>query len=160
MQIADKKVVTIIYELYISGEETDFEIVEVVGEDEPMIFLMGKSGISEEFEKKLMGLKAGDEFEFELPAQSAFGEFSELEILQFPIEMFNTPESETLENFLVIGNYIPFTKDDGTEVTGSVHEIKEDFVSINFNHPLAGKNLRFEGEVLEVRDALENEFEN
>jgi FKBP-type peptidyl-prolyl cis-trans isomerase SlyD len=94
MQISEKKVVTITYELYIQSQEDDYEIVEVVGEDQPMVYLAGHSGLPVDFEIKMAGLKVGDEFDFELGPQEGFGDFSEEDVADFPLDMFKIENGE------------------------------------------------------------------
>ena len=160
MQVSDKKVVTITYELYIQSEDDDYEIVEVAGEDQPMIYLAGYSGLPPDFEVKMAGLKVGDDFDFELGPQEGFGEFSRDDIADFPLEMFKIEEGEIPEDLLEIGNFVPFTNDDGSKITGRIHEIEGEIVRIDFNHPLAGKTLKFEGKVLDIREATQEEVEH
>lgn len=160
MEIAEKKVVTIVYELYIKDTEDDFEIVEVAGEDDPMVFLMGHSGLPVDFEKQLLGLKVEDDFEFVLDPQSGYGEYSEDDIAEFPLDMFKIEDGTVPAEMLEIGNFIPFTNDDGSQVTGIIHKVEGEVVFVDFNHPLAGKYLRFEGEVIAVRDATSDELDH
>ena len=160
MQVSDKKVVTITYELYIQSEDDDYEIVEVAGEDQPMVYLAGHSGLPQDFEVKMAGLKVGDDFDFELGPQEGFGDFSEEDIADFPLEMFKIEEGEIPQDLLEIGNFIPFTNDDGSKITGRVYEIDGETVRIDFNHPLAGKTLKFEGKVLAIREATQEELDH
>ncbi|MCP9767188.1 peptidylprolyl isomerase [Lacihabitans sp. LS3-19] len=160
MQVSDKKVVTITYELYIQSEDDDYEIVEVAGEDQPMVYLAGHSGLPQDFEVKMAGLKVGDDFDFELGPQEGFGEFSDEDIADFPLEMFKIEDGGIPEDLLEIGNFIPFTNDDGSKITGRVHEVEAETVRIDFNHPLAGKTLKFEGKVLEIREATQEEIDH
>lgn len=158
MQITEKKVVSLTYELYVDKDVEEFEIVEVVGEDNPMVFLVGHSGLPADFENKLEGLKENDAFDFELQPQEGFGEFSEDEIAEFPLEMFKIEDGNIPADFLEIGNFVPFTNDDGSQITGKVYEVNHEVVLIDFNHPLAGKTLRFEGTVLKIREATAEEI--
>ena len=160
MQVSDKKVVTITYELYIQSEDDDYEIVEVAGEDQPMVYLAGHSGLPQDFEVKMAGLKVGDDFDFELGPQEGFGDFSEEDIADFPLEMFKIEEGEIPQDLLEIGNFIPFTNDDGSKITGRVYEIDGETVRIDFNHPLAGKTLKFEGKVIGLREASQEELDH
>jgi FKBP-type peptidyl-prolyl cis-trans isomerase SlyD len=159
MQITEKKVVTLTYELYVDGSsEEEFEIVEVVGEDQPMVFLVGYSGLPEDFEAQLEGLKENDSFDFVLEPQQGFGDFSEEDIAEFPLDMFKIENDEIPEDLLELGNFVPFTNEDGSQITGRVYEVKDEVVLIDFNHPLAGRTLKFEGKVLKIREATPEEL--
>ena len=59
---------------------------------------------------------------------------------------------------LQIGKYIPMKNDDGHVIEGKVISINDKGVVMDFNHPLAGKDLHFSGEILDVRDANEEEI--
>ncbi len=160
MEISEKKVVKLSYELFIHEQDEEFEIVEVAGEEDPLVFLYGNSGLPEDFEKQLKGLKAGDSFSFVLDPQAGFGEFSEEDIAEFPLSMFAIEDGEIPEGMLEIGNFIPFTNEDGSKLTGRIYEIEDEVVLVDFNHPLAGKTLKFEGKVLAVRAATDSELDH
>ena len=158
MKIEKDCVVHIAYELYIADVADDFEIVEVVGEDEPMVFLHNKSGLPPEFENQLTGLSAGDDFEFELEPEEGFGDYSKDDISDFELDFFKVEDGKIPDGMLEIGVSIPFTNDDGHQIAGRVKAVNDKMVTIDFNHPLAGKKLRFEGEVLKVRKATKDEI--
>lgn len=160
MQVSEKKVVTITYELYIQGQEDDFEIVEVVGEDQPMVYLAGHSGLPIDFETKMAGLKVGDEFDFQLDPQEGFGDFSEDDVADFPLDMFKIEDGEVPADLLQIGNFVPFTNEDGSQITGRIYAVDGDTVQVDFNHPLAGKTLKFEGKVIGIREATADELDH
>ena len=54
---------------------------------------------------------------------------------------------------VLVGNVIPMMTEDGYRVHGIVLNISDDKVSVDFNHPLAGKTVRYTGKVVNVRDA-------
>ena len=62
------------------------------------------------------------------------------------------------EGLLTVGNMIPMMNQQGGVLHGKVHEVKDDSVMMNFNHPMAGKTLNFTGKILTVRDATEQEL--
>ena len=57
------------------------------------------------------------------------------------------------------GNTLPMMDTNGNRLNGSVMEVKDDVVLIDFNHPLAGETLHFEGEVIDVHNPTEEEIE-
>lgn len=166
MKIAPNTVVTLTYELYIgdnSDEENDeetFEIAEVVGEDEPMVFLHSKSGLPETFEQNLTGLTAGETFDFWLAPETGYGEYNEEANAQLPLAMFKDELGEEYKELLEVGNMVPFTDDDGSQLNGQIIEITDELVHIDFNHPLAGRAMHFTGEVISVREATTEELEH
>ena len=75
------KVVSLVYELKISGEE---QVFERVGLDRPLTFLYGHNNLIEKFEEELKGLKCGDNFEFGLDHKEAYGPVNDKLIADFP----------------------------------------------------------------------------
>ncbi|MFB0906749.1 MAG: peptidylprolyl isomerase [Spirosomataceae bacterium] len=165
MKIAPNTVVTLTYELYIgesldTEEEEVFEIAEVVGEDEPKVFLHSKSGLPEAFEENMNGLSVGDEFNFWLEPEAGYGDYDEEKTTVFPITMFQDESGDTLDEILEIGNVVPFTNEDGSKLNGQLIEITDTDVTVDFNHMLAGKAMHFEGKVIGVREATTSELEH
>lgn len=113
-------------------------------EDEPTTFVMGDGTVSEGLELALYGLVAGDTQSLTLQPDQAFGPRDEAKVQPMPRANFS-PEMD-LEPGLIIG----FTTPDGNEVAGIVQEVKEQDVVMDFNHPLAGMEVIFRVEVLEV----------
>ncbi|RUO47624.1 MULTISPECIES: FKBP-type peptidyl-prolyl cis-trans isomerase [Pseudidiomarina] len=108
----------------------------------PAKFRMGDGSLTENFESCLVGLKAGDEREFELAPEDAFGEPNKDNYYQVETQKFaELPE---------VGQIFTFPQPDGTELPGIVRSINEQFVTIDFNHPLAGQRVRFAVEIIEV----------
>ncbi len=113
-------------------------------DDEPTTFIIGDGSVSQGLELALYGLVAGDEQSLTLTPDQAFGPRDEAKVQPMPRANFG-PEIE-LEPGLIIG----FTTPDGLEVAGIVQEIRDHEVLIDFNHPLAGMEVIFKVEVLEV----------
>lgn len=162
MKIAPQTVVSVAYQLYVgdSKDEEEIEIVEVVGEDEPMVFIHSLSGLPEAFEAQLVGLEAGQEFEFSIAPEDGYGEFDEEAIVEFPIAMFQIEDGKIPEGLLDPHNVIPFTDDNGDQLAGRIVEVQDEVVVVDFNHPLAGQTLHFEGEILAVRAATPDELDH
>jgi FKBP-type peptidyl-prolyl cis-trans isomerase SlyD len=157
MTIEANKVVKLTYELYVGNEK---EIMEVAGEDSPMVFIHGLSGLPEAFENKLLGMKAGETFDFSLTSDEAYGDIDEEAIIDFPKENFGIEDGEIPEGMLEIGNFIPFKDDNEQQLTGRIIKVEDESVWLDFNHPLAGKLLHFEGKILAVREATASEMEH
>ncbi len=113
-------------------------------EDEPTTFVVGDGTVSDGLELALFGLTAGDEQSLTLQPDQAFGPRDEAKEHPMPRANFS-PEME-LEPGLIIG----FTTPDGNELAGIVQEVHEQDVLMDFNHPLAGMEVIFRVEVLEV----------
>lgn len=157
MKVEPQKVVTVTYELYV-GDADEREIIEVSDENDPIVFIHGLSGLPEAFEKNLIGLSAGDTFEFSVSAEDGYGSVDTEALIDFPIENFKIDNGEIPEGMLEIGNYIPFSNEEGHRMNGRVVEVHTDIVMLDFNHPLAGETLHFKGKVLAIRNANPDEI--
>jgi FKBP-type peptidyl-prolyl cis-trans isomerase SlyD len=157
MKVEKNSVVALIYSLRIPDTDGETDVVEVVTEEDPMYFIQGISGLPEGFENQIQGLSAGDTFEFVVAPEEGYGEFDEEAIVELPKAVFQMEDVDQ-DELLQIGNIIPMTNEDGERMHGQVVEIKDDLVVMNFNHPLAGKEMHFSGQILSVRPATAEEL--
>ncbi|USQ04346.1 FKBP-type peptidyl-prolyl cis-trans isomerase [Aquirufa antheringensis] len=157
MSIAKNNVVFISYQLAFPDEEGQPDVVEIVDEKEPMVFIHGLSGLPEAFEKNLLGLNEGDTFDFSISAEDAYGNVDPNAIIQLPKSIFQA-EDQSADDILQIGNFIPMTDDQGNRMQGLVVSIEGETVTMDFNHPLAEKTLMFQGKILKIREATPDEL--
>lgn len=159
MQISKNSVVTITYQLH--KEDADGEVVEVVSEEAPFAFLFGIQPLLPAFENNLEGLTKDDSFAFEVLSEEAYGTYDEQAIAEIPKSIFDVEvEGKNVAENLQTGVYVPLQDQEGNLMQGLIMEIKESSVVVDFNHPMAGKDLFFEGKVLEVREATTEEIEH
>jgi len=110
----------------------------------PAKFVMGDGSLSENFEKHLLGLKQGDERSVALKAEDAFG-------MPNPDNIHYMDRAKFAgETSAEVGTIMAFTGPDGMEIPGIITEIAGESVTVDFNHPLAGKDVTFEVEILSV----------
>ena len=157
MPIAKNNVVFISYQLAFPDEDGQPDVVEIVDEKEPMVFIHGLSGLPEAFEKNLLGLNEGDIFDFSISAEDAYGNVDPNAIIQLPKSIFQA-EGQSADDILQIGNFIPMTDDQGNRMQGLVVSIEGETVTMDFNHPLAEKTLMFQGKILKIREATPEEI--
>jgi len=157
MKVEKNNVVALIYNLSIPDNEGEIEVVEVVTEEDPMYFIHGISGLPEGFETKIEGLSTGDTFDFTVAPEEGYGEFDPEAIVELPKAVFQMDDVDQ-DELLEIGNIVPMTNEDGERMHGQVVEVKDDVVVMNFNHPLAGKEMHFEGSILSIRPATDEEI--
>lgn len=155
MKISDNKFVSLTYDLRV-GEGEEMELMERATAEAPLDFIFGTNSVLQSFEDNLEGLSAGEKFKFTLAPEDAYGEFYEDRIIDLPKNIFEV-DGKIDEEMLVEGNSLPMMDTDGNRLTGSIVSVSEDTVTMDFNHPLAGETLHFEGEILEVRDLTEEE---
>jgi FKBP-type peptidyl-prolyl cis-trans isomerase SlyD len=157
MPIAKNNVVFISYQLAFPDEDGQPDVVEIVDEKEPMVFIHGLSGLPEAFENNLLGLNEGDTFDFSISAEDAYGNVDPNAIIQLPKSIFQA-EDQNADDILQIGNFIPMTDDQGNRMQGLVVSIEGETVTMDFNHPLAEKTLMFQGKILKIREATPDEL--
>ena len=157
MPIAKNNVVFISYQLAFPDEDGQPDVVEIVDEKEPMVFIHGLSGLPEAFETNLLGLNEGDTFDFSISAEDAYGNVDPNAIIQLPKSIFQA-EDQNADDILQIGNFIPMTDDQGNRMQGLVVSIEGETVTMDFNHPLAEKTLMFQGKILKIREATSDEI--
>lgn len=110
----------------------------------PAKFRMGDGNLTPSFEACLIGLRAGDEREFTLAPDDAFGMPNPANVYQVDATKFKDDTKAE------VGAILTFTQPDGTELPGIVRQVNEQFVSIDFNHPLAGQEVVFAVEIISV----------
>jgi FKBP-type peptidyl-prolyl cis-trans isomerase SlyD len=157
MPIAKNNVVFISYQLAFPDEDGQPDVVEIVDEKEPMVFIHGLSGLPEAFEENLLGLNEGDTFEFSISAEDAYGNLDPNAIIELPKSIFQA-EDQSADDILQIGNFIPMTDDQGNRMQGLVVSIEGETVTMDFNHPLAEKTLMFQGKIIKIREATPEEI--
>lgn len=147
MTISQHKVVTIHYEV---SDSDQGELIDSSKDGDPMTYLHGARNIVPGLEQALEGKVVGDEIDVTVAAADAYGERSEDRIQQVPMEAFQ--EIEKVEP----GMTVTAQTDQGA-INLVVTEVEDELVTVDANHPLAGKSLRFKVSVEEVRDASDEE---
>lgn len=156
IMIAEKNnVVSIVYELREGSKEG--EVVESLTSDNPLTFLFGTGGLLPKFEEQLNGLTAGDNFEFLLQSEDAYGPVVESAIVHVPISVFEV-DGKIDESLIRIGTMVPMMDAEGRRLNGKVLHVEGDAVKMDFNHPMAGNDLYFKGEITDVRNATDEEL--
>jgi FKBP-type peptidyl-prolyl cis-trans isomerase SlyD len=152
MQISKNKVVSLSYQLTVDGD-----IVDKATPQKPLSFIFGRGMLLPKFEANIEGKRTGDAFKFTLTPAEGYGEVDEAGINEFPLDAFMV-DGQLEEGLLTEGAMLPMQDDKGNVFNATVLEVKENSVELDFNHPLAGMELNFEGQVVEVRDATEKEL--
>jgi FKBP-type peptidyl-prolyl cis-trans isomerase SlyD len=159
MIIENHKVVSVSYTLSASdGAGTPEELIEETEPGHPFVFLFGGGGLLEAFEANLRGLKTGDLFDFRLTDVEGYGSRMADHLIELPKSAFTDDQGFFDEEVIVVGNMLPMTDSDGNRLQGMVSSITDEAVTMDFNHPLAGKHLHFSGSVLDIRLASEEEI--
>jgi FKBP-type peptidyl-prolyl cis-trans isomerase SlyD len=155
MVIDNNVVANLAYKIHLEGPQGD--LVESVEEQAPREILFGIDRLISGFEKGLFGKGTGD-FSFEIQSEDAFGPF--LEELKVPVSKEAFMDRGTLrEDLLYVNNTINMLDQNGRQLRGTIREIHEEDVLMDFNHPFAGKNLYVTGNVLSLRSATEYDID-
>lgn len=157
MIVENSKVISLTYELRLNTENAD--ITEKVDSQNPMTFLYGHGNLLPEFEANLNGKKTGDTFSFSLSPDKAYGVASDEAIIDLPISVFEVNGQVDTE-LLQIGRAIPMMDQEGNRLNGTVVNLEKESVKMDFNHPLAGETLFFNGEITDIREATEEEIQH
>lgn len=152
MIISNDKVISLSYTLKVNGEIVDSAVAE-----RPLVFIYGRGQLLPLFEAKINGLKVGDSFEFMVPCDEGYGQVNEMAVVELPKDIFKI-DGEVPADLLEVGKVLPMRDNEGNALNGVIVDIKEEVVIMDFNHPLAGQDLFFNGKVEEVRDASAEEL--
>ena len=155
MKIEKNKVVSLAYSLRLDNKEGS--LVEETTPERPFVFLFGAGTVLPKFEENLNGLTKTEEFSFSLLSEEGYGQPREDAIMDLPMNIFEVEGKVDME-MLKEGNIIPMQDQQGNVMQGKVVKVGLESVSMDFNHPMAGKDLYFSGHVVDVRDATEEEL--
>ncbi len=150
MAISDNKVVSISYEL---KDAVNGEVIDSNAESAPLSFIVGKGQIIPGLESEIKKLSEGDSAEIKVSPKDGYGEYDENALQTLPREQFAGLELK--EGMTLYGQ-----GEDGGTVQVVVKSFNDEEVVVDFNHPMAGKELLFSINVVEVRDATDVELQN
>jgi FKBP-type peptidyl-prolyl cis-trans isomerase SlyD len=141
-------VVSIAYTLRLANGD----LVDASPADEPLEYLHGAENIVPGLEKALNGLHVGDKRDVEVSPEEGYGDYDP-EFVEV-VDRSDLPKDLTLQ----LGMTIAVTDDEGYIDEAIVREISKSTVTLDFNHPLAGQKLFFAIEVVDLREADEDEL--
>lgn len=155
MEITPNRFISVSYDLY----DSDKDLVEKATKERPFQFISGLGTTLDAFEEQLKDLKAGDKFEFTIKSEDAYGEYNNEHVLDLPKNIFEIEGKFDTERIFA-GNVVPLMDSEGNRMNATVVEVKDNVVVVDLNHPLAGEDLTFSGEILESRIATNEEIQN
>lgn len=157
-QQTPNKYVTVAYELYTDNDKGIHELVEKAPIEHPFQFISGLSIALDSFESKILALAEGETFDFVLKVDEAYGPYEQERVIELPKETFAI-NGRFDKDMVYPGAVLPLINADGMRFQGLVLELKDNTVIIDLNHPLAGKDLHFKGQVVTMRDATNEEIQ-
>lgn len=148
MALMANKVVTFNYTL----KDENGELLDSTEKDGPFSFITGNMQVLPGLEKALGSMIIGSKKNIKLSAAEAYGEYDEGAIQKVKRNLF--PEEAELEIGVTYFAHSP----EGKHLQFVITKIENDDITVNFNHPHAGKDLEFDVELLDVRDATPEEI--
>jgi FKBP-type peptidyl-prolyl cis-trans isomerase SlyD len=149
MPIAQNSVVTIHYTL----KDDAGEVIDSSRESDPIAYLHGRGNLVPGLERELEGKNAGDKVNVSVAPDQGYGEYDKNLVQQVPRRAL-----QGIAN-VKVGMRLQAQTPQGPRAV-VVTRLVGDMVTIDGNHPLAGKNLNFDVEITDVREATEEELEH
>ena len=146
MKVENGKKVFVDYKLTVDGA-----IADQSQPGQPLEFICGMGMLLPKFEAAIMDKEPGESVSFTLEAKDGYGEDIAEAIVELPKSVFMI-DGKVAEDILFVGSQIPMSTADGHPMMGIVKEVKEESVTMDFNHPMAGKTLNFDVTVVDVRE--------
>lgn len=131
--------------VHFTGKLEDGTVFDTSREGDPLQFEVGADEVIDGFDRAVHGMEVGDTVDAQLEPGEAYGERDDE--LVFPVSREQLPDGFEPE----VGDELAVEIDDGREVPGRVAEVAEDSVTLDLNHPLAGRPLTFEIELVEIQ---------
>jgi FKBP-type peptidyl-prolyl cis-trans isomerase SlyD len=147
--VVSGQVVSMEYTLWVDGEALDTSDGQG-----PLQFLAGQENIIPGLENEMLGMKIGDEKEVTVAPADGYGEYDEEAYLEVPRKEF--PADMELEE----GLELSVSDDEGNSRYARIESVEEDTVHLDFNHPLAGAELKFKVKVVALRAPTAEELEH
>lgn len=142
MQISNGKQVELHFALKLESDQ----VVDTTFDKDPAKLVVGDGNLPEGFEELLVGLEAGDKHSFVVPPEKAFAQPNPNNVQT--VKRSDFPADMELEEGLMVS----FADANQAELPGVISSISDTEVVVDFNHPLAGKTLKFDVEIITVSD--------
>ena len=157
MEKGNNKFIAVAYKLYsvADGKET---LIEEAPADRPFVFITGFGITLDAFENGVEDLPKGEPFTLNIESDEAYGERLDERVLDLDKEIFTINGHFDHEN-IYKDAVVPLQNEDGNRFMGRVLDITDDIVKMDLNHPLAGLDLLFKGEIVENREATNEEVQ-
>jgi FKBP-type peptidyl-prolyl cis-trans isomerase SlyD len=150
MSLELNKVISFNYVL----KDEEGTVLDTTENKAPLTFLSGKNQILPKLEEAFDGMLIGGKKNVKIDAANAYGEYDEKAVQNLKKEQF--PADAKLETGM---RYVA-NSPEGGQIPFVITEVKENDIKADFNHPLAGKDLEFDVELIDVRDATAEEMQH
>ena len=153
MKVEQNKMVGVDYKLTVDGQ-----IADQSRPGQPLEFIFGTGMLLPKFEEAILGKEPGDKVSFTLEPKDGYGELIAEAIVDLPKHIFMV-DGKLAEDILFEGSQVPMSDAQGNRMMGTVKEVGDEHVKMDFNHPMAGKTLHFDVEVVTVRDVTPEDLQ-
>ena len=136
MKVEQNKMVGVDYKLTVDGQ-----IADQSRPGQPLEFIFGTGMLLPKFEEAILGKEPGEKVSFTLEPKDGYGELIAEAIVDLP------------------KSQVPMSDAQGNRMMGIVKEVGDEHVKMDFNHPMAGKTLHFDVEVVSVRDVTPEDLQ-
>lgn len=158
-KIEPGKYVELGYDLYEVAPDGTQKLVHQTDPEDPERIVFGVTrGMIVPLEKAIEGLEKDGTFDLIVKADEAFGQHDPDQVVELDRDIF-VVDGKFDKEMIKAGALVPMMTADGYRINGLVKEVTADKVKMDFNHPLAGKDVRFAGKILVVRDATPEELQ-
>lgn len=127
-----------------TGKLEDGTVFDTSVGKNPLVFEVGKHQVIKGFEDAVLGMSTGESKTVTIPVAEAYGEYRKELVRKFPANLIAPDPSVT------VGSVVTLQDPQGRKVSAKVVEMTEQNVTLDFNHPLAGKALVFEVKIMKV----------
>ena len=134
-----------IVEVHYTGTLENGTVFDTSEGREPLEFTLGQGQMIPGFEQAVLGMKIGESKNFTIPADEAYGPYSD-----DMVQIINREELTDIPN-PEVGQQLYGSQTDGTTITGTITNVTDTTVTVDFNHFLAGKDLTFEIELMSIQ---------
>jgi FKBP-type peptidyl-prolyl cis-trans isomerase SlyD len=156
-RIEPGKYVELGYDLYAIEADGTEKLVHQTNADDPERIVFGVTqGVIVPLEKAIEGLEPGSKFNVTATAEEAFGPYDKDQVVTLDRDVFMV-DGKFDDKVIKVGALVPMMTADGYRINGLVKEVGSK-VKMDFNHPLAGKSVRFDGTIITVRAATADEL--
>ncbi len=135
--------------VHYTGKFESGEVFDTSTDSEPLYFIIGEGNIIEGFEKAIVGMNIGDKKDIQLTPAEAYGDYSEEKVLTVNRENFGEGFEPEIDLQLAL------QMENGERAIATIKGFDNENVTLDLNHPLAGKALKFELELVDIKDASE-----
>ncbi|WP_047267243.1 FKBP-type peptidyl-prolyl cis-trans isomerase [Marinitoga sp. 1197] len=130
--------------VHYTGTLNDGSVFDTSNGREPLEFTLGTGQVIPGFEEAIIGMEIGEKKTITIPSKEAYGEYSEEKVFELPKQNFPSNIDEALGQTVQLGDST------GNVFLAKILEVTDEIVKMDTNHPLAGKDLTFEIELIEI----------